>query len=622
MKVIFLFSGQGSQYFQMGKKLMDTQPAFCNKMLELDEAAKAITGRSIIATLYDPRYKLFDPCLDLELTHPAILMVELAMAHLLQEAGLQPDYLAGFSLGEFAAATVAGVLSEQDALTAVIRQAQCIRQHCTPGGLLAILQSPDTYHQTTAIGHNSTLASLNAPAQYAVAGNTQQLNTVKQYLKEHDILHQELAVAYGFHSPAIDAARAAWQASWPAQPLRQPAIPVVSGINGQFIRQYETGYFWNVVRDTTHYIQAIQTLEQHTTPGEQNIYIDLGPAGTLANLVKYNISQQSASKGFPLMTPFQQEAKKLEELLSFHATHKPAAPHSTAAVKREQLAYVFPGQGSQRKGMGEELFAAYPAQTQKASELLGYSITDLCLDPANRNLNLTQYTQPALYVANALSYYKLRDETGILPDYVAGHSLGEYNALLAAEAFDFETGLRLVQKRGALMATMKDGGMAAVKGLSEETIKGVIDRHQLDEIDIANYNSLNQIVLSGSRDQINRSGPFFEAAGATLYFVLNVSGAFHSRYMQPARDEFAQYLQQFQFFPVKIPVVSNVEAAPYTNDKLRLLLADQLVKPVRWTDSIHFLLGKGDIQFKEVGPGDVLTKLVYGIQRDMKEPVQ
>ncbi|WP_315823372.1 ACP S-malonyltransferase [Paraflavitalea speifideaquila] len=272
--------------------------------------------------------------------------------------------------------------------------------------------------------------------------------------------------------------------------------------------------------------------------------------------------------------------------------------------------------------MGENLFPAFPALTDRASELLGYSIKELCLDPANRNLNLTQYTQPALYVVNALAYLQLKEETGQIPDFVAGHSLGEYNALFAAEALDFETGLRLVQKRGALMAMMKDGSMAAVKGLSEEEIKYVLQRHGLDEIDVANYNSQNQIVLSGPKELINRSGHYFEAAGASLYFVLNVSGAFHSRYMLPARQEFELYLQQFHFQAPRIPVVSNVEAALYHQDKIRSLLADQLIKPVRWTDSVLFLSNQGSITFKEVGPGDVLTKLVFGIQRDRQALVQ
>jgi trans-AT polyketide synthase/acyltransferase/oxidoreductase domain-containing protein len=620
MKVIFMFSGQGSQYYQMGKKLFDTNAVFREKMLELDEISKAVQGESVVGALYAAGKKLFDPCTTLHHTHPAIFMVEIALARVLIREGLQPDHLVGFSLGEFTAAVLSGALTERAALEMIIQQAQLVRDRCVEGGLIAVLQHPDLYHQTPVIRNNSALASINGPAQFAIAGEKGAMDTIKQFLKEKDILHQELMVGYGFHSPAIDAAQAAYTRYLSTQTIGLPTVPVLSGLTGQPVQAFAPGYFWDIVRQPTNYVEAIQTVENTLGREHPLMYIDLGPAGSLANLVKYNMREGSTSRGFQVMSPFQQELKKLEEVISYHRANQPVAPAVQTAKKDKLVAWLFPGQGSQKKGMGEHLFPAFPELTDKASDLLGYSIKELCLDPANRNLNLTQYTQPALYVVNALAYLQLKEEAGEVPDFVAGHSLGEYNALFAAGALDFETGLRLVQKRGALMAMMKDGGMAAVKGLSEEAIKDVLQQHGLDEIDVANYNSQNQIVLSGPKELINRSGHYFEAAGASLYFVLNVSGAFHSRYMLPARQEFELFLQQFQFAAPKIPVVSNVEAALYRQDKIRSLLADQLIKPVRWTDSVLFLSNQGSITFKEVGPGDVLTKLVFGIQRDRVAP--
>lgn len=294
-----------------------------------------------------------------------------------------------------------------------------------------------------------------------------------------------------------------------------------------------------------------------------------------------------------------------------------------ASAKSERLlACVFPGQGSQRKGMGEEVFDQFPSLVNRASEILGYSVKELCLNDPGRKLNNTEYTQPALYVVNALTYLKLKEETGLAPAALAGHSLGEFNALFAAGAMDFETGLRLVQERGALMAKMQEGGMAAVKGLSKEQINAVIERHGLQALDIANYNTPNQIVLSGPRELINKCGAHFEAAGATLYFPLNVSGAFHSRYMLPAKEAFHRFLQPFHFAPLQIPVVSNVEARFYEPGKIKSLLANQLVQPVRWTESIHFLLAHGEVVFREVGPGEVLTKLIYSIQKEAVVAIQ
>jgi trans-AT polyketide synthase/acyltransferase/oxidoreductase domain-containing protein len=351
------------------------------------------------------------------------------------------------------------------------------------------------------------------------------------------------------------------------------------------------------------------------------MYIDLGPAGSLANVIKYNVKENSKSKSFQIMSPFQQELKKLEEIRKYRKENSKTVM-ATGSLKEERLlACIFPGQGSQRKGMGEGLFDRFPALTNQASEILGYSVKELCIQDPKKELNMTQYTQPALFVVNALSYLKWKEEEGIEPHFVAGHSLGEYNALFAAGAMDFATGVKLVQKRGALMAKMKEGGMVAVKGLSVEEINRVIKRNGLDRLDLANFNTYDQVVLSGPRELISRSGPFFDAAGVTMYFPLNVSGAFHSRYMLPAKEEFEQFLQGFDFSAIKIPIVSNVEASFYTDDKIKSLLASQLVNPVRWVESITFLLKQGEVKLKEIGPGDVLTKMVANIEKSLKEMV-
>lgn len=277
--------------------------------------------------------------------------------------------------------------------------------------------------------------------------------------------------------------------------------------------------------------------------------------------------------------------------------------------------YVFPGQGSQVKGMGDSLFAEFPDLVQKADDILGYSIKTLCLENPNEQLNKTEYTQPALYTVNALSYLKKSKDTDKKPDYVTGHSLGEYNALYAAEVFDFTTGLKLVKKRGELMSQATGGGMAAIIGLKSEDIQKVLKENNLTSITIANYNSNTQIVITGPKDAITSAEPFFVKAGAMMFIPLKVSGAFHSPYMEPAQKQFAEFLQGFTFSTPKIPVIANVNAKPYQANEIQSNLAQQITHSVQWTQTIEHLLAQGEKTFEELGPGKVLTGLIARIQK-------
>jgi malonyl CoA-acyl carrier protein transacylase len=233
-------------------------------------------------------------------------------------------------------------------------------------------------------------------------------------------------------------------------------------------------------------------------------------------------------------------------------------------------------------------------------------------------LKETEFTQPCLYVVNALHYYKAVNQ-GARPDYLAGHSLGEYNALLAAGVFDFLTGLRLAQRRGELMSRAKNGGMAAVIGLGAGVVAEVIEENRLAGIDVANFNSPSQTVVSGPIEDIRRAGPLFEKAGARLYMPLQVSAAFHSRYMAEAARAFDDFLAPFSFAAPKIPVIANATAQPYPADNasesVKSLLTRQITHAVRWAQSVRFLIDKGVTQFTEMGPGIVLTRLVQQIQQ-------
>ncbi|WP_452599227.1 ACP S-malonyltransferase, partial [Pontimicrobium sp. MEBiC01747] len=270
---------------------------------------------------------------------------------------------------------------------------------------------------------------------------------------------------------------------------------------------------------------------------------------------------------------------------------------------------MFPGQGSQYKGMGKALFSKYKAETQLASDILQYDLEELCVRDPNRELVKTQFTQPALYVVNYFRYKELN----IVPDYAIGHSLGEYNALLAAGGFSFETGLKMVQKRGQLMAAASGGSMAAVLGINIEALKEKMNSSEYADLDIANYNTPTQTVISGPGDSIKNIVKNFSAQDIRI-IPLQVSAPFHSRYMEPAAKEFSEFLKGFHFEALKIPVISNVTARPYKDIEIADLLSQQISGSVKWCETIQYLMGKNVEEYQENGRG-VLTKMVTEIRK-------
>lgn len=278
--------------------------------------------------------------------------------------------------------------------------------------------------------------------------------------------------------------------------------------------------------------------------------------------------------------------------------------------------YLFPGQGSQSRGMGGQLFDEFPEITAQADDILGYSIKELCLNDPNRQLNKTQFTQPALYVVNALHWYKKGKDGFKEPHFVMGHSLGEYNALLAAGCFSFADGLCLVKKRAELMAQAPEGGMAAILNAPRDQVESTLQKNDLTEIDLANFNTPSQIVISGSIDHIAEAQNLFQE-GEVMYCPLNTSGAFHSRYMQPSSDEFAAYLAAFEFNSPSIPVISNVHARPYGDNEVKENLSAQIASEVKWFDGVQHIIqttaAGHKVYFEEVGHGEVLTKMMVKI---------
>jgi len=605
--VIFMFSGQGSHYLKMGFEMFERHPTFKKWMLDLNEIASDTLGKSVLDKLYNKtksKKDLFDQTL---YSHPAIFMVEYALAQVLLEDGIEPDYVLGTSMGEFASAAVAGVMNYEELLIALIKQAEVLEKHCQPGGMTAILHSSALFNETPQLFNNSELASQNFHSHFLVSGKRDSLKHIEKWLRDKNITHQTLPVSIGFHSPLIEPAAPIYADFLRQKTYQPPTIPFISCAEAGILTSLSQNYLWEVIRKPILFQQTIQALEKK----QAYTYLDIGPAGTLANFVKYNLAKDSQSKSFPILTPFGQSLPNLEKVKNFFSTNP--AVQKTEKRKKKMTTWIFPGQGSQEKGMGATLFDEFTDLTTQADTILGYSIKELCLKDTHRQLNKTQYTQPALYVVNALSYYKKVKETGKQPDFVAGHSLGEYNALLAAGGIDFATGLKLVKKRGELMSQATGGAMAAVINLPVDKLKAILTENNLTGIDIANYNAPSQIVIAGNKDDINRIIDIFEPMEEARCVALNVSAAFHSRYMRDAQQEFELFLKGFEFAELKIPIISNVHAKPYKQTEIAANLAKQITHSVKWVDSIRYLMGQGEMTFEEVGPGEVLTKLVAKI---------
>jgi [acyl-carrier-protein] S-malonyltransferase len=285
-------------------------------------------------------------------------------------------------------------------------------------------------------------------------------------------------------------------------------------------------------------------------------------------------------------------------------------------------AFVFPGQGAQFVGMGKDLYENSPLAKElfeKANEILGFRITDLMFAGTDEDLRQTKVTQPAIFLHSVILAKVLGNS--FKPEMVAGHSLGEFSALVASGALSFEDGLILVSKRAMAMqkaCEAEPSTMAAILGLDDDVVEKICA--QIDDVVVpANYNSPGQLVISGSIAGINTACEKLKEAGAKRALPLKVGGAFHSPLMEPARIELAQAIEATAFNVPCCPIFQNVDAKSYTNpNEIKQNLISQLTSPVRWTQTMINMLEAGATSFTELGPGNVLQGLVKKVNKDIE----
>jgi acyl transferase domain-containing protein len=307
--VVFMFSGQGSHYFQMGKDLWESHPVFRSQMQRGDSIVRSLLGRSVLDELY--RYPISAPFDELIVSHAALIMVQHALFATLLSEGIEPDCVWGISAGEFAAGIAAGVWSLESALAASIEQARAVTNSCEPGGMLAVLGHPSLYQSLCVMREQTTLAGVNFDSHFVVAGPTKNLESVERCLGEKGISYQRLAIQFAFHSEAIDIARDSFLDFCETLPeFKLPQLTYFSGMTARFLRLIPRSYFWDVVRQPMKFYEGLMYLERE----QSSVFLDCGPAGTLATFLKYTLPPHSASTCFSTMTTFHQGARNIQIL--------------------------------------------------------------------------------------------------------------------------------------------------------------------------------------------------------------------------------------------------------------------------------------------------------------------
>jgi acyl transferase domain-containing protein len=322
-KVIWMFAGQGAQYYQMGRELYQDEPVFRAFMEQGDRLARQLINESLLEIIYRPRADRFEPFRRLLYTHPATLLFECAVAEMVKRRGLRPDYVLGYSLGEYASLVVSGVLTFEEAFVTVIKQAELMEYCLQPGGMLVVLESPAVIDRYPAAFRECTVAGHNFSRNFVVSGPRTAVKELRQFLTKTGISAIELPVDWPFHSPLIESVSVPYREVLNQLHFASPQIPLVTATKSEFLDLPSATHLWEVMRTLVRFADTIRWLES----AGPNLYVDLGPSGSMATAVKYNLSSDSRSEYLAMATPFGHEGKNLVTLLEKCTTNQTSMHH-------------------------------------------------------------------------------------------------------------------------------------------------------------------------------------------------------------------------------------------------------------------------------------------------------
>lgn len=309
-QIVFMFPGQGSQYYHMGKELYEKNNIFRKWMDHCSKIAELLIHASLTEILYKDRQNKFEPFKRTLYTHPVIFIFEYSLTQLLLNWGIKPNYLLGYSLGEYTANVISGVISLEDSIRMLIKQAELLEKYCPTASMMAILESPSIYSKYPEIFQNCWIAGKNYQKHFVVTGSLEKLNELQKFLKQKDISAQISPISHGFHSKLIDPCEKEFKNFIIHIDLEPARIKMVSATYTKPIQDTTVDYYWDVIRKTVDFERTIESMEKENS----YCYIDLGPSGTLATFVKYILKPESNSKALATINQFGQDIESLGKL--------------------------------------------------------------------------------------------------------------------------------------------------------------------------------------------------------------------------------------------------------------------------------------------------------------------